>query len=413
MNSHATIANFDTPNRNKVDALKPVKCPSCGSGTTTTFYRVPSIPVHSCILLNTAEEAKAFPRRDLQLAFCDSCGFLFNEIFDETSVSYAGNFEESQHFSDTFSAFAMSLTEEIAHKCSVFGKHVLEIGCGKGEFLLQLCRISAATGLGIDPGYRADVGRGSEDSKVRFIADYFNPNSQFDADVILCRHTLEHIASPQDFIHAIRQCIGSRTDTWVVFETPDAKRVLSEGAFWDIYYEHCSYFSPGTHARLFRQEGFDVTDLSVQYGNQYIVQYAKPISEVSGPRFDLEQDLSEMRDLVKNYPSLVKMVQEQWRERVQSAWRDGRNVVVWGGGSKGVSFLTTLGLNSEVSAVVDVNPYKQGKFMPGTGHCVIAPSALSENPPDLVVVMNPIYVTEIIKTLEAMNLRPEVVAVGV
>ncbi|VFU09330.1 2-polyprenyl-3-methyl-5-hydroxy-6-metoxy-1, 4-benzoquinol methylase [Methylocella tundrae] len=413
MNSPTFPTDFEGRKPDEADAAKAVPCPCCGGGSTTALYHVPSIPVHSCVLLNSAEEARAFPRRDLQLAFCDSCGFLFNQIFDEGVMSYSGNFEESQHFSDTFSAFAKELAREIAQACSAHGKHVLEIGCGKGEFLRELCRISSATGLGIDPGYRTDAGRDEEDDRVQFITDFYKPSGQFDADIILCRHTLEHIASVQKFVRSIREGIGSRTDPWVVFETPDAKRVLAEGAFWDIYYEHCSYFSPGAHARLFRAEGFDVTDLRLRYGDQYIVQYARPISTgLSRPHLDLEDDLAEMQGLAKSFPSRVRIVQDEWRERVRSASAEGKRIVVWGGGSKGVSFLTTLGLDTEISAVVDVNPYKQGKFMPGAGHRVIAPSALVAEPPDLVIVMNPIYVAEITKTLNALGLKPEISAVG-
>ncbi len=75
------------------------------------------------------------------------------------------------------------------------------------------------------------------------------------------------------------------------------------------------------------------------------------------------------------------------------------------------SFLTTLGLTGEVQAAVDINPYKQDKFIPGTGHPVIAPRALTAQPPDLVVVMNPIYAGEVRKSLAALDLYPEVLAV--
>lgn len=387
-------------------------CPCCGAVVTQTLYCAPSIPVHSCVLLDLAEEAHAFPRRDLELAYCNACGFIFNRVFDEAVMGYSTNFEELQHFSGTFNAFAKELAREIAQKCSVSGKHVLEIGCGKGEFLRELCRVGGATGLGIDPGYRADAGRGTEDDKVTFITDVFEPYKHLSADVILCRHTLEHIASVAEFIQSIRDMVGSREDTSVVFETPDAKRVLAEGAFWDIYYEHCSYFSPGAHARLFRQQGFDVTDLALLYDNQYIVQYAKPASTPTKSRLPLEQDLEEMHALAASFPDRVKQVQDDWRMRVRSASANGRRVVLWGGGSKGVSFLTTLGLDEEVSAVVDINPYKQRKFMPGTGHRVIAPSALVDEPPDLVVVMNPIYVDEIASCLRTLGLEPEIAAVG-
>src|SRR6266436_5007430 len=98
-----------------------------------------------------------------------------------------------------------------------------------------------------------------------------------------------------------------------------------------------------------------------------------------------------MQALAESFPDKVNEVEEFWRERISSASNNGRRVVLWGGGSKGVSFLTTLGLTEEVAAVVDVNSFKQGKFMPGTGHPVIAPKALINQPADLVIVMNPIY----------------------
>jgi SAM-dependent methyltransferase len=393
--------------------VRGICCPSCSAAVTRMLYRVPSIPIHSCILLDTAEEARAFPRRDLELAYCDSCGFIFNHLFDEAIMGYSTQFEESQHFSGTFNSFAKALAGQVADKCAIAGKHVLEIGCGKGEFLRELCSAGDAgtSGLGIDPGYRADLGRLTPSDKVRFITDFFSEKYEhLDADVIVCRHTLEHIAAVASFVGSIRGMIGDRNDTSVFFETPDAKRVLAEGAFWDIYYEHCSYFSPGAHARLFRNQGFDVTELGLLFDDQYIVQYAKPASHRSAPRFALEQDLEEMHRLAAEFPERVNRVRESWRARVRSAWQDGRRVVLWGGGSKGVSFVTTLGLTEEVAAAVDINPYKQGKFMPGTGHPVIAPKQLIDEPPDLVIVMNPIYVAEITSSLKEIGLTPEVVA---
>ena len=389
----------------------PTRCPCCSAEVGETFYHVPSIPVHSCVLLDTVEEARAFPRRDLTLAFCEECGFVFNRDFDEDVIIYSTNFEESQHFSGTFNSFAKKLAKEIADTCDVSGKHVLEIGCGKGEFLAELCRVGGATGLGIDPGYRPDEGRGTQDEALDFIVDYFGPKYEhLTADVVMCRHTLEHIPHVSEFIRAIRGMTGS-DETWVVFETPDAKRVLAEGAFWDIYYEHCSYFSPGTHARLFRQEGFEVTDLQLVYDDQYIVQYAKPADGPTRPSLPLEDDLAEMRALRQSFPARVRNLQDRWKDRIRDAHAAGRNVYLWGGGSKAVSFLTTLGLGEEIRAAVDINPYKQGKFTPGTGHPVIAPEALRDLPPDLIIVMNPIYVEEIRRTLDGLGLAPEIVAV--
>jgi SAM-dependent methyltransferase len=385
-------------------------CPCCGESGARVIYRVASIPVHSCVLLRSAAEARAFPERDLELAFCETCGFVFNHIFDESMMGYSTDFEESQHFSDTFTSFARRLARDIAEKCDVAGKRVLEIGCGKGEFLSELCTIGGATGIGIDPGYRADEGRGVA-GNLRFIVDLYGPKYQdIRADLVLCRHTLEHIAAVKKFVALIRQSIGAHEDTCIVFETPDALRVLSEGAFWDIYYEHCSYFSPGTHARLFRQLGFDVTELSLVYDGQYIVQYARPTPRATEARLPAERDLPALRELAASFPIRVKRAQETWRARIRRAVRHGRPIVLWGGSSKAVSFITTLGLKDEIAAVVDINPHKQGMFMPGSGHAVIAPSTLTAVRPGVVIVMNPIYVAEIKAELGRLGLEPEVMA---
>lgn len=384
-------------------------CPSCGETSIEPIYRVRSIPLHSCVLLNSLEEALNFPRRDFELAFCPDCGFAFNAIFDEAAMTYSANFEESQHFSETFSAFARELAGEIAQTCDAGGKRIVEIGCGKGEFLAQLCDFAGATGIGIDPGYRADPGRTSSANELRFLPERFGPG-HFDlaADIIVCRHTLEHIAPVRDFLGAIRRLVGGRTDVWVVFETPDFARVLREGAFWDIYYEHCSYFSAGTHADLFAREGFAIDEVRLVYGGQYIVQYAHPAARSSRAVPPSGRAVAEMRQLAEGFPDRVRQAQEVWRDRIERANGEGRGVVLWGGGSKAVSLLTTLGLGSEVSAVVDINPYKQGKFLPGTGHRVIAPDDLRNYDPGLVVVMNPVYREEVSRRLAELDIRAEV-----
>lgn len=408
MNVSLELNGAQAPER---DSRVSPKCPCCASQATKIIYRISSIPVHSCVLLNSAEAARKFPRRDLELAFCYECGFGFNHIFDEPVMRYSTDFEESQHFSDTFNEFARGLTREIAARCNLKGKRVLEIGCGKGEFLIELSNVSDATGVGIDPAYRTDPGRSTTHGNVTFIADFFSSKyKDLPAEAILCRHTLEHIAPVQEFTRVIRDMIGARHNMWVVFETPDFKRVLREGAFWDVYYEHCSYFSPGAHARLFRDLAFDVTNLELAFDDQYIVQYAKPAMAPTKPRLALENDLAETRAFADSFAARVRGVQDEWRKRICDAHKSGRHVVLWGGGSKAVSFLTTLSIGPEVQAAVDVNPYKQGKFTPGTGHPVIAPQALVELPPDLVVVMNPIYIPEITHTLGSLGLKPEIIA---
>jgi hypothetical protein len=82
--------------------------------------------------------------------------------------------------------------------------------------------------------------------------------------------------------------------------------------------------------------------------------------------------------------------------------------VIWGAGSKGVAFLSMLGLADEVAFAVDVNPAKHGMFMPGTGHEIVAPERLTEIRPGVVIVMNPVYADEIKQDLSRLGLDANV-----
>lgn len=385
-------------------------CPACGGHHLAEIYRLDAIPVQSCILLDTAAEARDFARRPLLLMFCNDCGFVFNALFDLAQVDYASTTEESQHFSGTFNRFARELVGEIASLYDLRGKTTLEIGCGKGDFLQELVAQTGTRALGVDPGFIPERLPGADGDDIAFQREYFDPATIATApDFIVCRHTLEHIPAVGQFLADIATVIAGRQNVGVFFETPDVRRVLAEGAFWDIYYEHCSYFSLGSHARLFRRAGLDVTRLYLAYDDQYIIQYAEPAA--GRPALAAEDDLASMRALAAAFPAKVAQVRAHWTSFVRTRHAAGKRVAIWGGGSKGVSFLTTNGLGAEVAQVIDINPFKQGKFLPGTGHRVSAPESLIATPPDTVIVMNPIYLPEIGAQLAAMGLHPELVAV--
>ncbi|MGQ0571677.1 MAG: methyltransferase, partial [Armatimonadota bacterium] len=100
---------------------------------------------------------------------------------------------------------------------------------------------------------------------------------------------------------------------------------------------------------------------------------------------------------------------EAWRGELTRAERAGQRIVIWGAGSKGVGFLNMLGVESAIDAVVDVNPRKHGMHVAGTGQRIIAPESLRDVRPDVVVVMNPIYETEIRDQIVRLGLAPVLV----
>src|SRR6185503_2655419 len=126
-------------------------CPACALPGPTVFYSLDPVPVNSCVLVPRREEALVFPTGSLRLAACPGCGFIFNTAFDPALQQYGARYEETQGFSPTFRAFAADLAVDWARRFDLAGKTVVEIGCGKGEFLSLLCAVSGARGIGFDP----------------------------------------------------------------------------------------------------------------------------------------------------------------------------------------------------------------------------------------------------------------------
>jgi len=156
---------FEQPNQS---------CPSCNSRGLSIFYTVNDIPVHSCLLMPSKEEALKYPRGNLQLGFCPGCGFITNTLFDPGVHKYSTQYEETQGFSACFNAFAKSLAQKLVDKYDIHNKTILEIGCGKGEFLALMCQLGDNRGIGIDPAYVPERNPGGAASRIEFIQDFYS-----------------------------------------------------------------------------------------------------------------------------------------------------------------------------------------------------------------------------------------------
>jgi hypothetical protein len=370
---------------------------------------VKDVPAHSCLMFSSRQEALAFPRGDIELGFCRGCGFIGNVRFDPALERYSPAYEETQAYSPRFLRFLDEVwDDQIARFELGPGMTALEIGSGKGEFLVGLCERSGCGGIGLDPGYRPERTSTGAAERINFIRDFYGPKyAHLHADYVCCRHTLEHIAPVLDFVRLVRETIGDRRHVNVFFELPDMERVLQRGAFWDIYYEHCSYFTRGSLARLFRSAGFDVHRLYKTYDDQYLMLEAQPAARPTDALLPQENDLAAVTALVARF-------ERQVRKRLQSLsdtlarYRDrGQRLAIWGSGSKCVSLVSAL--KPELVAVVDVNPHKHGKFLAGSGLEIVSPDALRALRPDVVLVMNSIYIEEIRHDLAARSLHPELI----
>jgi len=385
------------------------RCPACEKGRLEPFLEIPSVPVYCNRLWPTREEAVAAPRGSIRLGFCPRCGMIHNLVFDPSLVAYTPDYENSLHFSPQFQRYAEDLADRLIRDYRLTGKDIVEIGCGKGEFLELLCRDGRNRGIGFDASYedRSGVTRGGT---VRIEkAPFSEDNVDANADLICCRHVLEHIARPAAFLAEVRRAARRAGNPVLYFEVPDALWTLRDLGIWDIIYEHPSYFLRDTLIRLFERAGFAVARAGTAFAGQFLSIEASLAD--SGICEEVAAPLDESSELVARFASDYRDKTSAWQQRLDAWLAEGRRVAIWGAGSKGVTFLNVVPAAARIETIVDVNPRKTGRHVPGSGQVVREPAFLRQAPVDLVLVMNPIYRSEIRDQLEALDQRPELVSV--
>jgi hypothetical protein len=146
------------------------------------------------------------------------------------------------------------------------------------------------------------------------------------------------------------------------------------------------------------------------FGDQYLWLMARPCRKPSLRWRGAGNDLEELARDVQEFQQSQGAIARMWQQRLDRAAAEGRRPVLWGAGSKSVALLSALGGGDQIQYVVDINPHKHGKYLPGSGHQIVAPDFLSRYRPELVVVMNPIYRDEIEVDLYRRGIQAEVIA---
>jgi len=401
-----TTASLKTAARPKRD------CIVCKNGRIVPMIAIDRIPILCSVQWPTREDALNAPRGNIDLGFCPECGHIYNRVFDPDVLEYSDAYDSSLHYSASFNRYAEALADRLIDKYQLHGKNIIEIGCGKGEFLAMLCERGDNRGLGFDVSYEPERTQASE--RVIFIKDYFHEKYlEADADLVVCRHVLEHISHPVSFLATVRQALGERTQTVVYFEVPNVLFTLKDLGIWDLIYEHCSYFSPASLHSAFIRSGFRVSEMNVAFDGQFLSIEATP-----GPEAIQQEDPPEISQKDEELLCLERYVAafqenylrklEEWRTRLQGSKEQRKRTVLWGAGAKGVIFLNAFASGNAVEYVVDINPHKQGLYVPGSGQQIVPPEFLTAYRPDQVIVMNSIYRDEIKRQLEGLGVTAEV-----
>jgi SAM-dependent methyltransferase len=330
---------------------------------------------------------------------------VFNIDYDPDRLEYRPGYENSLRGSERFDKYDDALTAALLERYELHNRVIIEIGCGRGQFLRALCENGGNSGIGFDPSYCGEEKEAHQTSNIVIHPEIYGAqNRELKADFICSRHTLEHVGDPRGFLSSIRNG-GTRTGIPVFFEVPNGLYTLRDGGIWDIIYEHCSYFTPSSLARAFCETGYKPIEVAETFAGQFLTMYA--ITDASEPPIAPVSTL-ELQRLVGSFAETYQSRLKDWSSRLSRLEDEGHRVLVWGAGAKGTTFLNLL-RPPAIEFVVDINPRKHGKYVVGTGQQIVPPEFIREYLPDEIICMNPNYREEISRLVSASGLQAHLI----
>jgi SAM-dependent methyltransferase len=386
------------------------RCAICSGEVGRRVLLLEGLPVFANIQYPTREMALDQPTGTIDLHFCPICEHFYNAVFVPELLRYGGSYENSLHFSPTFSAFARELAEDLVSRLSVRSSRVVDIGCGKGDFLRLICEIGDNEGFGFDSSYEPSRENGGSGARVHFQSRFFGAgDGRLDPQLVTCRQVLEHIENPVEFLREIVAALQMSREPMFYLEVPNALFTLRDFGIWDLIYEHCNYFTAASFVSLAKRAGLNPTRITETFGGQYLsLEAVRAPSEAS--IFGLSELHLGCSGLAAAFAGRFFDLLDRWRAELAELTQQGP-AVVWGAGSKGVTFVNLLQAGERIAALVDINPYKQGRYVAGTGHPVISPEGLAGLGCSTVLVMNPLYMNEVQEKISACGSDATVVSV--
>jgi SAM-dependent methyltransferase len=380
--------------------LARIDCPVCGARSLNEFLVRDQVPIHQNYLIRDQASAMSVPRGTLALTVCEQCGFIFNRAFNPSQPIYGEDYENTQACSPSFSEYMDGLVQHLIEERNVRNCRVVEVGSGNGLFLRKLVTHQGADnyGYGFDPSYS---GPPIEfDGRLRFFTQYYDAEcADIPADVVVSRHVIEHVPRPLELLQNIKKALANASGARIFFETPCVEWILRNQVIWDFFYEHCSYFSADSLTTAFCVAGFNVRDVTHVFGGQYLWLEAT----LSTAELPISKRPGEISAMAHEFARAEVSLKLNWEQKIQALAAHGK-VALWGAGAKGVTFANLVDPERcLIDCIVDLNPLKQGHFVPGTGHPIVSHLDLPARQVTSAILMNPNYRDENIDLLRASN----------
>lgn len=319
-------------------------------------------------------------------------------------------------YSDSWLKHAREYVEMITERFKLGTKsQVIEIASNDG-YLLQYFVQKSIPALGIDPA--ANVAPVAIKKGVPTLVRFFGEATAREvvaqgkqADLLLGNNVLAHVPALNDFVAGMKLVL--KPTGVITMEFPHLQRLMESNQFDTIYHEHFSYYSFLTAEKAFARHGltlFDVEEIPTHGGSlriygRHAEDQSKPVCARVNALREREREMGfDGLEIYAAFDGQVKETKRRLLDFLISARRDGKSVVGYGAPGKGNTLLNYCGIRTDfIDYTVDRNPYKHGKFLPGTHIPIYPPERIAQTKPDFVLILPWNLKDEIVKQLAGIR----------
>lgn len=363
------------------------KCLVCGVALddSQTLFVCDNMP-GSAQDIPTKEELPNDKGIQLKLVQCKCCGLV--QIPTEP-VSYYKKVIRAGGGTTTMVNLRNEQYTDFMNRFNLKGKKILEVGCGRGEFLRIWKNYDVrAIGVEYDQGLVDTASQEGLEVYKAYAddADTVLPEGPYDAFVQF--NFLEHQPYPNDML----QCIyNNLTDDGVGLVTvPSLEYILKYDGYYELIKDHIAYYSEETLKFLFQKNGFEVVDChTVNRDTHSILVRKRKKVDVSSWKDNFAELKKELFDYVDGYVS------------------QGKKVAVWGASHQGFTLIPSLGLSEKIAYIIDSAPFKQGKYAPASHVPIVDKKHYFEEPVASIMIVAPGYTDEIANIIRT-ELNPDI-----
>ncbi len=315
---------------------------------------------------------------DMEICQCAGCGLV---QLNGQPVSYYREVVRASAFSEEMKDFRIKQFNDFVRKYSLKGKKIIEIGCGRGEYL-SLMRQCGVKTYGLEAS--AESVKQCRENGLMVTRGFLQNNAKrlkyapFDAFFIL--NFLEHLPDPNAVLGGIHANMGD--EAIGLIEVPNFDMILQKKLFSEFIADHLFYFTAETLTKTVGRNGFEIIECKEIFHDYIISAVVK-----KGKRLDIANFYQYQTKLKKEILGYIKRFKDN-------------KVATWGAGHQALAIISMLNLSGKIKYVVDSAVFKQGKYTPATHIPIVSPETLNLDRVDAIIVMAAGYSDEVVRIIQ-------------